>query len=99
MSLLKMNTVGCFCLKRMNIGINAFYQPIEECSNRLPLSGLFFGRTMYASLFLQKDTYISHTAKSKDHSKFTVRFISRAGLGFDEAHIKKIFNNTQCIFK
>ncbi|ROT21604.1 hypothetical protein EEL51_04265 [Muribaculaceae bacterium Isolate-110 (HZI)] len=91
---------GLFLPQRMNIGINAFLSTHRGMFKSIaPCQGFSLAGPCMHPCFYKKDTYISHTAKSKDHSKFTVRFISRAGLGFDEAHIKKIFNNTQCIFK
>lgn len=91
---------GLFLPQRMNIGINAFLSTHRGIFKSIaPCPGFSSAGPCIHPCFYKKDVYISHTAKSKDHSKFTVRFISRAGLDFDEAHVKKIFNNPQCILK
>lgn len=91
---------GLFLPQRMNIGINAFLSTHRGIFKSIaPCPGFSSAGPCMHPCFYKKDAYISHTAKSKDHSKFTVRFISRASLALDEAHIKKIFNNSQCILK
>ena len=92
---------GLFLPQIMNIGVNAFISKSQGVFKSIaPCSGQSLLGSCKYSCFYKKDIYISHSAKANDHSRFTVRIITRNELNLDETHVREVFNNLECkLFK
>jgi len=88
-----------FLPQRMNVGINHFlanhtlFKSIAPCSG---MSSIGFCEYM---CFFKKEIYISHSAKSKDISKFAVRIVTRKNLGVNDSVFQNLLSNHNCLYK
>ncbi len=88
---------GLFLPQIMNIGVNAFISKSQGLFKSIaPCPGQSLLGPCKHRCFYKKDVYISHSAKVKDLSKFTVRLITRNELNLDETYIKEVFFNSEC---
>lgn len=82
----------------LNVGVNAFIaKNAQEFKSIVPCSGLIEGYQCGRECFFKKEINVSHSAKSKDFSKFAVRVISRHGLEIDSSHFSSVFSNPNCL--
>ena len=88
---------GLFLPQIMNIGVNTFISKSQGLFKSIaPCSGQSSLGPCKHRCFYKKDIYVSHSAKANDHSKFTVRLITRNELNLDETYIREFFYNLEC---
>lgn len=88
---------GLFLPQIMNIGVNTFISKSQGLFKSIaPCSGQSLLGPCKHRCFYKKDVYISHSAKTNDHSKFAVRLITRNEFNLDETYVREVFSNLEC---
>lgn len=88
---------GLFLPQIMNVGVNAFISKSQGLFKSIaPCSGQSLLGPCKHRCFYKKDVYIPHSEKTKDHSKFALRLITRNELNLDESYVREVFYNSEC---
>lgn len=96
----KDHTSGLFLPQLMNLGINSFLSTHSNSYKSLsPCSGMSDNSFCSQKCFFKKEIFVSHSAKSKDISKFAFRIICRKELELSNNAALMRLNNDDCVFK
>lgn len=90
---------GWFLPQLMNVGLNRFIASHPaEFKTLVPCAQSDTPAECRKLCFHKHEARVCHSSKQNDHSKFTLRIISRQGWQADVSHLRDVFHNSECMY-